>query len=63
MMIDLTPEEREVLLKLVEREIGELGPEIRHTTTRTYREDLKAQQRTLRNLFEHLREPLPAENA
>lgn len=57
MTIDLTPEEREVLLALVEREISDLGPEIRHTKTRTYREDLKDQQRTLRNLFEHLREP------
>lgn len=61
MNIDLTPEEREVLLALVEREIADLGPEIRHTRTRTYREDLKDQQRTLRNLFQHLREPQPAE--
>lgn len=60
MMIELTPEEREVLLTLVEREIGELVPEIRHTRTQTYREDLKAQQRLLRNLFQHLREPQPA---
>ena len=57
MIVELTPEEREVLLTLVEREIADLGPEIRHTDTKTYREDLKAQQRTLKNLFEHLREP------
>lgn len=61
MKIELTPEEREVLLALVEREIADLGPEIRHTTTRTYREDLKDQQRTLRTLSEHLREPQQVE--
>ncbi len=58
MVVELTPEEREVLLALVEREIGDLGPEIHHTRTQTYREDLKAQQRTLRDLFQRLREPL-----
>jgi hypothetical protein len=62
MMIDLTPEEREMLLTLVEREIVDLGPEIRHTRTQTYREDLKAQQQTLRSIFQHLREPQPAEH-
>jgi hypothetical protein len=57
MVIEVTPEEREVLLALVEREITELGPEIRHTRTQTYREDLKTQQRTLKDLSTHLREP------
>jgi len=60
MIIELTPEEREVLVTLVEREITEMVPEIRHTRTTTYREDLKAQQRTLKTLFEHLREHQPA---
>jgi hypothetical protein len=59
MVIELTPEEREVLVALVEREISDLGPEIRHTRTQTYREDLKVQQQTLRDLFKHLREPQP----
>ena len=58
MVIELTPEEREVLLVLVEREMTDLGPEIHHTRTQTYREDLKAQQRALRDLFQRLREPL-----
>ncbi len=60
MNIELTPEEREVLLTLVEREISELVPEIRHTRTQTYREDLKARQKALQSLFRHLREPQPA---
>ncbi len=59
MTVELSPEEREVLLGLVEREIAELAPEIHHTRTRTYREDLKAQQRTLRDLLDHLRECQP----
>lgn len=57
MIVDLTPEEREVLLGLVDREITELAPEIRHTRTQTYREDLKTQQQTLKELSKHLREP------
>ena len=60
MNIELTREEREVLLALVEREITELIPEIRHTRTQTYREDLKAQQKALQSLSRHLRELQPA---
>ncbi len=59
MNIDLSPEEREVLLALVDREIVELIPEIRHTRTQTYREDLKAQQKALENISKHLRELQP----
>jgi hypothetical protein len=59
MTVELTPEEREVLLILVERELSELIPEIRHTRTQTYREDLKARQEALRSLSRHLREPQP----
>jgi len=54
MIVKLTPEEREALLTLVDREIADLGPEIRHTSTSSYRADLKAQKRTLVLLREHL---------
>ena len=60
MIIELTSEEREVLLALVDREITELIPEIRHTRTQTYREDLKAQQKALQGLSRHLRELQPS---
>ena len=50
MILELTEAEREALLTLVEREISDLGPEIRHTTTRTYRDDLKARKQA-RALF------------
>jgi hypothetical protein len=54
MLVELTPEEREALLTLVEREIADLGPEIRHTDTRSYRDDLKTQKRKMVELRAHL---------
>lgn len=56
MLIELKEEEREALLGLVEREIGELGPEIRHTDMRSYRDDLKHRKQVMRQLREHLLE-------
>jgi hypothetical protein len=50
MHIDLTSEQRHLLLQLVDSAIRDMGPEIRHTTTRTYKEDLKQQRRDLRQL-------------
>lgn len=60
MIIELTEEEREALLRLVEREISDLGPEIRHTSIRSFREDLKVQKQALRQLRERLYTPQPA---
>jgi len=56
MIVEMTEEEREVLLRLVQREISELGPEIRHTMTSSFRDDLKEQKQKLRRILEHLRE-------
>lgn len=56
MRIELSEAEREAILRLVDREISELGPEIRHTSTRSYREELKAEKQMLRKLREHLAE-------
>jgi ribosome recycling factor len=55
MLVELTEEEREALVRLVEREISDLGPEIRHTMTSSFRDDLKLQKRTLRRFLERLR--------
>lgn len=41
MTLELTPEEVEALKRVLRREIGELGPEIRHTETSTYHDELK----------------------
>jgi len=54
MIVELTEEQRKALLKLVEREISDLGPEIRHTMTSSYRDELKAHKRAMRQLYEHL---------
>jgi hypothetical protein len=60
MLVDLSEEERQALIRLVEREISDLGPEIRHTRTSTYRDDLKAQKKVMRTLREHLMAAQPA---
>ncbi len=54
MLLELTNEEREALLFLIQRELNELGPEIRHTNRREYREDLKAERHVLLQLLDHL---------
>ncbi|MBN1490898.1 MAG: hypothetical protein JXA69_13350 [Phycisphaerae bacterium] len=55
MMLELTAEEREMLATLVEREVADLGPEIRHTDDTTYRDELKVHKQELRHLLDHLR--------
>ncbi len=57
MTIELPPEERDLLVALVEREISDLGPEIHHTDTRSYRDELRIEKRTLQHILEHLRTP------
>jgi hypothetical protein len=61
MSIELSPEERDLLLQLVDSALREIGPEIRHTTTRDYRDDLKEQRRALRSLYQVLSGGPPAE--
>ena len=51
MHIELSTEERDMLVRLIEREIHELGPEIRHTQTSSYRD-----KQALRKLLERLRD-------
>jgi hypothetical protein len=54
MHIELTNEERNILVKLLMREISEIGPEIRRTQTSSYRDGLKEDKRALRELLERL---------
>ncbi len=54
MIVELTPEQRGALLELINRELLELGPEIHHTWTRDYRENLKQERRVLLELRERL---------
>ncbi len=60
MDVQLTPEQRDLLLELVDEEMLELGPEIHHTRTRTYREGLKDRRSILTELRAHLIEAAPA---
>jgi hypothetical protein len=68
MLVQLTPQQRDVLVQLIDEALDELGPEIHHTMTRTYKDDLKEQRRELHALRDLLggqparpgREPEPA---
>jgi hypothetical protein len=55
MMLELTANERDILVSLVSRELAEIGPEIHHTRTREYREELKVQRQVMEQLLDHLR--------
>ncbi len=59
MRVELTGQERRLLLRLVDAELRELGPEIHHT--RTGKDPLKEQRRELLDLREHLELVLPEE--
>ena len=61
MTLELKPEEAALLAFLVQRELEELGPEIHHTRTSTYRQDLKERKNVLTGLLERLGAPQPAE--
>jgi hypothetical protein len=50
MLVQLTPQQPDVLVQLVDEAMEELGPEIHHTMTRTYKDDLKEQRRELHAL-------------
>ena len=52
MMIDLNGTELDVLVRLVDEAIDGIGPEIHHTRTSEYKDDLKAQRLLLRNLHD-----------
>jgi len=54
MRFDINGEERDVLLHMLDEAIREMGPEIRHTMTSTYKDDLKQHRRVLRTLHDRL---------
>jgi hypothetical protein len=47
MTFELTSTQRETLLGLVDQAIMELGPEIHHTVTRSYKDDLRELRQNL----------------
>ncbi|MGD8452055.1 MAG: hypothetical protein PVJ57_09580 [Phycisphaerae bacterium] len=50
MKVELTSEQQTLVLQLVEAALREIGPEIRHTMTSTYKDALKQERRALRSL-------------
>ncbi len=57
MLVQLTPQQRDLLVSLVDEALEELGPEIHHTMTRTYKDNLKVQRRDLHALRDLLCAP------
>jgi truncated hemoglobin YjbI len=54
MVLEITSEQRDLLLQLVNQALDEIGPEIRHTFTRTYRDQLKHERTELLHLRDML---------
>jgi hypothetical protein len=57
--LELNDEQHRLVADLVEARIQELHPEIHHTRTFTYRDELKKELNTLRALQEMLLEAAP----
>jgi hypothetical protein len=60
MLLEIDDVQREMLAAVIRRELDELGPEIHHTRTRSYRRDLKDQKEILEHLLDRLGVPEPA---
>jgi hypothetical protein len=54
MTLELTPRDGELLREILEHELRKLGPEIRHTDSRAFREELKRRYDELESLRERL---------
>lgn len=55
MEFEFSPEERELLVRLLESALGEMRVEVRHTETAEYRERLRLEETRLKALLERLR--------
>jgi len=59
MTLEITSEQRDLLLQLINEALDEIGPEIRHTFTRTYRDQLKHERTELLHLRDMLASLMP----
>ena len=57
MVIELNTRQCEMIRRLVEREIDELGPEIHHTMTRDFKDELKQERHAYQEIL-HILEPV-----
>lgn len=55
MPVELSSEERELLVGLLERELGEIRTEIRHTQSHDYKDSLKQREKRLQDLLGRLK--------
>lgn len=55
MPVELSSEERELLVGLLERELGEIRTEIRHTRSHDYKDSLKQREKRLQDLLGRLK--------
>lgn len=60
MMANLDSREHRILVELLMRELSDLGPEIRHTDDRDYRDDLKERKQVVKTLLDRLETLQPA---
>lgn len=56
MMLELTPEEVELVRQLLSQAVRDLGPEIHHTVSRPYRHELEARRERLKQVLARLSE-------
>ena len=54
MNVELTQQERDMLVQLLDAALREIGPEIRRTMTYDYKDELKEQRSAMRRLHERL---------
>ncbi len=62
MIVELDAQQRTLLVELVQEALTDLGPEIRHTRTSTYKADLKEERRLLMSLRDLLSDMPVAED-
>lgn len=55
MILDITSEEKSLLVQLLQRESEDLPAEVRRTETSSFRDELKQRERLVRSLVERLR--------
>ncbi len=55
----LSEAEWDLVVELLQREQGELPPEIRHTRTSTLREELRRREQMVQDLLHRLETPVP----
>jgi hypothetical protein len=54
MQIEINEKEHEMLVRLIERELGNLGPEIHHTSTPAFHRELKEDKKNFIYLLDRL---------